>query len=50
MEDPIDVEKLKEKLVENYNLNVEDVNLSEVLENIASLKMLKKRENKFSIL
>jgi len=50
MESPIDVEELKGKLAENYNLNVDDVNLAEVLENIAALKMLKKHENKFSIL
>jgi xanthine phosphoribosyltransferase len=50
MESPVDVEVLKGKLAENYNLNVDDVNLGEVLENIAALKMLKKHENKFSIL
>lgn len=50
MESPIGVEELKGKLAENYNLNVDDVNLAEVLGNIAELKMLKKHENKFSIL
>jgi len=50
MESPINVEELKGKLAENYNLNVDDVNIAEVLENIAELKMLKKHENKFSIL
>jgi Predicted phosphoribosyltransferases len=50
MESPVDVKELKGKLAENYNLNVDDVNLGEVLENIAALKMLRKHDNKFSIL
>jgi xanthine phosphoribosyltransferase len=49
MDTPVDVNTLKEKLRENYNLNVEDVNIGEVLEDITRLKMLKKHGEKFSI-
>ncbi|WP_337860725.1 phosphoribosyltransferase [Ferroplasma sp.] len=49
MEDPVTVEALKEKLSENYGLNVDQVNVEEVLNNIASLKLLKKHDKKYSI-
>ena len=49
MDVPVGVGELKEKLAENYGLNVEDIDLEEVLENIAALKMLKRHEGKFSI-
>ena len=49
MDTPVDVNTLKEKLRVNYNLNVEDVNIGEVLEDITRLKMLKKHGEKFSI-
>ena len=49
MDTPIDINTLKEKLRENYNLNVGDVNIGEVLEDITRLKMLKKHGEKFSI-
>ena len=49
MDAPVGVGELKEKLAENYGLNVEDIDLEEVLENIAALKMLKRHEGKFSI-
>ena len=49
MDTPVDVNTLKEKLRENYNLNVEDVNIGEVLDDITRLKMLKKHGEKFSI-
>ncbi|WMT51699.1 MAG: phosphoribosyltransferase [Ferroplasma sp.] len=49
MDVPVDVNTLSEKLRENYNLNVEDVNLLEVLNDIAALKMLKKHGEKFSL-
>ena len=49
MDTPVDVNTLKEKLRENYNLNVDDVNIGEVLEDITRLKMLKKHGEKFSI-
>jgi hypoxanthine phosphoribosyltransferase len=49
MDAPIDVNSLTGKLRENYNLNVDDVNIREVLEDITSLKMLKKHGEKFSL-
>jgi xanthine phosphoribosyltransferase len=49
MESSIEVNNLKDKLRENYGLNVNDVNLEEILENIAALKMLKKHDGKFSL-